>query len=128
MRHEDDHWAGNRLALRTMARVFPVGDECRGQIMGVGEEPERRKYTQKPSAAFGGCRGEGESEGGAEQLRLSSLPNRLQLSQVSFWTSGTFTPPGFCSCCSRPVLPASECLLGFYPSRAAPVTTSLGPP
>lgn len=35
MRSKDNRWAGNRLALRTLARLFPVGDACEGQIMVV---------------------------------------------------------------------------------------------
>lgn len=48
---------------------------------------------------------------------LSSLPNCLQLPQVSCWTSGLLLMlcPGLCC------LPQ---VLGFCPSRAAPVTAS----
>lgn len=33
MRSKDDHRAGYRLALRTLARLLPEGDVCEGQIM-----------------------------------------------------------------------------------------------
>lgn len=112
------------LALRTLARLFPVGDVCEGQIMVV----EGKARTEAISNFWGwrvggrgGLQREEEGEGEAEQLwallsaKLSSVIPGLML---DLQASAHAVP--------QPVLPLQ--VLGFYPSRAAPVTSCVWAP
>lgn len=64
MRPEDDHWAGNRLALRTLARM---GDVYRARLCGSRRDWKGESAKRSWEQHSWGCRGKGKERGGAEQ-------------------------------------------------------------